>query len=117
MLFFYEATILRVIDGDTVVADIDLGFSTFRRTSIRLEGINTPELKSRVAAVKVRALAAKARLEELLPVGTTCYVRSTDYDKYGRVLGFVYPEMKDDKGVGSVADTLLAEGHAVPMGR
>jgi micrococcal nuclease len=117
MLYFYSAIVLRVIDGDTVIADIDLGFSTIRRTPIRLEGINTPELKSRIPEEKARAAAAKARLAELLPVGKTCYVRSTAYDKYGRVLGFVYPEMEDHQGVGSVADVLLAEGHAVPMGK
>ena len=43
----YETTeILRVIDGDTVVASVDLGFETFRKMNIRLKGIDAPELRN-----------------------------------------------------------------------
>jgi len=45
--FHYAAELLRVIDGDTIVVRIDLGFDTWRKETIRLRGIDTPEMDSK----------------------------------------------------------------------
>ena len=42
-MYIYQATCTRVVDGDTIDADIDLGFRMLRRERLRLLGIDTPE--------------------------------------------------------------------------
>ena len=61
--FVYKAKIVRVVDGDTVDCDLDLGFSTIlKKKRIRLSGINAPESRTRNLDEKKLGLAAKARL-------------------------------------------------------
>ncbi len=96
--------VLRVLDGDTNEADLDLGWNVWMRTTkIRLAGVNCPEMNT--AAGKIAA----ARTRELCPVGAEVLVMSHSLDKYGRVLGNVLmgAELRDLAGV------LLAEGLAV----
>ena len=68
--YVYRADITRVVDGDTVDAMIDCGFSTFKKERIRLHGINAPESRTRDKEEKKRGLASKARLKELSLNGT-----------------------------------------------
>ena len=65
-MFRFNARLVRVVDGDTIDADIELGFSVFMRDRIRLMGIDTPESRTRNLAEKSWGLAAKHRLIELL---------------------------------------------------
>lgn len=65
-MFKYNAKVIRVVDGDTVDALVDLGFSTFKKVRIRMMGINAPESRTRDLEEKAKGLAAKIRLEELL---------------------------------------------------
>ena len=58
-MYEYLAKLVRVVDGDTVDAMIDCGFSTFKKERIRLYGIDTPECRTRDKAEKKRGLAAK----------------------------------------------------------
>jgi|SRR6266545_2968449 len=82
-----QATILRCVDGDTVAADLDLGWGIWKRevsgapSRIRILGIDTPERGDD------RWAAAKADLEALLPVGLVVWVVSHALDSFGRVLG------------------------------
>lgn len=101
------ATVMRHIDGDTVVMDLDLGWRVWLRdVSVRLASINCPELNTPAGK------AAAARTRELCPVGCAVVVLSHSLDKYGRVLANVLlPDQRDLAGV------LLAEGHAAPAGR
>ena len=68
-MYQYKAKLDRVVDGDTVDAMIDCGFSTFKKERIRLHGIDAPESRTRDKAEKKRGLAAKARLKELIKEG------------------------------------------------
>lgn len=93
-MYEYKAVVKRVIDGDTVVLDIDLGFRTWLRDEhVRLFGINTPELTAKDPVVREAAKAAKAFVEVRLPVGAVIALQSIEYDggrdKYGRVLGII----------------------------
>ena len=107
----YQAKLDRVIDGDTVDAMIDLGFSTHRSIRIRLYGINTPESRTRDKSEKKRGLASKARLVEILEAdGNQFVVQSLGVGKYGRCLGILYTESLGDT---SVQQTLIDEGHGV----
>lgn len=101
-VYVVPGTVLRVIDGDTVVASLDLGWDfTLAKATIRLAGIDAPELKTDAGK------AAAAFLRGLLPAGTAITVTSHSRDKYGRVLGAVTAAGRD------VATSLLGAGHAV----
>ena len=107
----YAAQLDRVIDGDTVDAMIDLGFSTHRKIRIRFYGINTPESRTRDKAEKKRGKAATARLQEILDAEEGAFVvRSFGVGKYGRCLGELFNE---SLGETSVQQTLINEGHGV----
>ena len=62
-MFKYNAKVIRVVDGDTVDALVDLGFSTFKKVRIRMMGINAPESRTRDLEEKAKGLAAKIRVE------------------------------------------------------
>ena len=64
--FVYNATLERVVDGDTVDVTLDLGFDVkLHKQRVRLAGIDTPESRTRNLAEKALGLAAKERLKEL----------------------------------------------------
>ena len=106
-LFRYRATVVHVVDGDTLDLCVDLGFSIQTNMRVRLYGINTPELHAKDPAP---GLAAKAFLEGLLPVGTQLLLDSHKdaKEKYGRYLAELF--IKD--GDPSVNDQMVAAGHA-----
>ena len=83
-MYQYKAKLIRVVDGDTVDALIDCGFSTFRKERIRLYGINAPESRTRDKKEKKRGLAAKARLKELIKEGKNKFMVETKIDKKGK---------------------------------
>lgn len=112
-MYEYRVKVLRVVDGDTVDVDIDLGFGVWiHNERVRIMGIDTPESRTRDEVEKLFGLAAKARLSELL--GETAILKTqVNKDgedmkgKFGRILGdFVV----DDR---MVTDILIEEGHAV----
>jgi len=104
----YEASLIRVIDGDTVDAMLDLGFSTHRKVRIRFYGINTPETRTRDAEEKKAGKKATARLVELLGANDNQFVvRSHGVGKFGRCLGELFTE---ELGEVSVNQTLIDEG-------
>jgi micrococcal nuclease len=114
-MYEYKAEVLKVIDGDTVDLVIDCGFSIFIRQRVRLYGINTPETRTRDKEEKVKGLAAKARLEELLQ-STDSILIATKLDKkgkYGRLLGTLWDGNKKN----NFNEMLLSEGHAVEYGK
>ncbi len=107
----YNAQLVRVVDGDTVDAMIDLGFSTHRSLRIRFYGMNAPESRTRDKEEKARGLAAKARLQEILAGDDGAFVVcSHGVGKFGRCLGELFT---DALGEVSVNQTLIDEGHGV----
>ena len=106
-MYTYYAELIRVIDGDTIEAMVDLGFHTWRKVTVRLYGINTPETRTRDLEEKERGLAAKKRLTELLKDGKFM-LESHGIGKYGRCLGIIYVE---DFEV-NLNRMLVQEGHA-----
>ena len=105
--FVYNATLERIVDGDTFDCTLDLGFDVkLHKQRVRLAGIDTPESRTRDKAEKVLGLAAKNRLKELC-IGEI-QVKSLGKGKYGRILGIPYTEDGRD-----ICDVLVKEGHAV----
>ena len=110
-MYTYKAKLDRVIDGDTIDVNIDLGFDISVHKRIRLAGIDTPESRTRDLEEKKRGLASKARLIELLDKGDLV-VESKDVGKYGRVLGVLHIYPKDLDLPINVIDRLVEEGYA-----
>ena len=87
--FVYNCKLDRVIDGDTVDVDLDLGFSVIlAKQRVRLAGIDTPESRTRDLVEKALGLKAKKMLIELCSDGFV--VESLGKGKYGRILGVLY---------------------------
>ena len=114
-MYEYRAKINRVVDGDTVDVDIELGFGiVLSDERVRIMGIDTPESRTRDLVEKKFGLASKARLKELL--GTTSILK-TEINKdgedmkgkFGRVLGDFITE--DGR---LVTEIMAEEGHCVP---
>ena len=108
-MYTYKAKLDRVIDGDTIDANIDLGFDITIHKRIRLTGIDTPESRTRDLEEKARGLASKARLVELLGDGDFI-LESREVGKFGRVLGTIYTIAEESININ---DTLVEEGYAV----
>ena len=113
-MWTYRAKVVRVIDGDTVDVDIDLGFGIWQKNErVRIMGIDTPESRTINKIEKKFGLAAKAKLKSLLgpkPVlQTTISKKGEDMKgKFGRVLGDFLVEGK------KVTEIMCKTGHAVP---
>jgi len=112
-MYEYRCKVLKVIDGDTVDIDIDLGFGMWiHNERVRIMGIDTPESRTRDDIEKKFGLAAKSRLQELL--GETAILKTQVSKKgedmkgkFGRILG----DFKTEDGR-ICADVLCEEGHA-----
>ena len=115
-MYEYNAKILRVVDGDTVDVLIDLGFDTHVKKRVRLYGINAYESRTRDKDEKVKGLAAKARLKELLKSNKdTVILKSHGVGKFGRCLGELFVDGNEmfSYEPQCVNKMLIAEGHAV----
>jgi micrococcal nuclease len=116
----YDVTVLKVVDGDTVDVDIDLGFGIcLKDERVRIMGIDTPESRTSDKVEDLFGEAAKARLKELLK-GNVKLITTEDKHgedmkgKFGRILGdFEIYDAKHDRWT-KVTNVLVEEGHAVP---
>ena len=112
-LYIYRAECLRVIDGDTFVARIDMGFNTYTIQTVRLEGVDTPEI---TGPEKEKGLEVKEFMEEwLLPrpgLPKGLIVRTEKEDSFGRWLSTVWAEEINGKWC-NLNDLLLTEELAV----
>jgi len=122
--YTYNAEVIRVVDGDTVIASVDVGFDMWKKCNIRLHGIDTPETRTRDLNEKKAGNEAKDRLIELLEANDNKFVLdSVGLDKYGRSLGILYTgyhevmpwhDSTNTRPVKmSLNDLLVMEGHAV----
>ena len=82
MMYEYKAKVIRVIDGDTMVCDVDLGFSITIRERIRLRGINTPEVRG---TQKKRGLEVKEIVRSMIE-GKEITLQVYKKGKYGRFI-------------------------------
>lgn len=103
--YSYRSTVLRVIDGDTIVLRVDLGFRLSVEVTVRLWGIDAPEVHG---ATREAGNKATARLLALCPVGSIVTLASKQLDKYGRSVGSVTTADGTDVGRALVAEGLAA---------
>lgn len=91
----YNATVLRIIDGDSIEVDIDLGFHiVLRKRNIRLLNVDSPESRTSDPIEKQFGLLTKQIVESILPIGSKILLRTqlSETDKFGRILGIVETE-------------------------
>ena len=113
-MYEYNSKIIRIVDGDTVDVDINLGFGVvFANQRIRLYGIDTPESRTRDPIEKIFGKTAAKFLESKL--GEKCILRTRldNKGKYGRILGefVVYDEVTDSYM--TVNDIMIRDYYAV----
>jgi len=110
-LYHYRATVVRVVDGDTVDVMLELGFNVSLKERVRLYGIDAYESRTRDLEEKARGLKAKDFVVEWTEDHADEIVIVTRIDKrgkYGRVLGTIMTESGEN-----LNELMIKEGHAV----
>ena len=109
-MYEYRCKVRRVVDGDTVDIDIDLGFGVWlHKERVRIYGIDTPESRTRDKEEKKYGLMAKEFVKQFVK-GGSIMLTTQKYDakgKFGRILGDIIVDNK------SLSDTMIQEHHAV----
>ena len=103
--------VLKIVDGDTIDVDIDLGFDISQTQRVRRAGIDTPESRTKDAREKVLGLEVKDRLKKAIDAASDVIIvteKPDSTEKYGRILGWVYL----DKSPKSINELLIEEGYA-----
>ena len=109
-MYRYNVTVTRVVDGDTVDVDIDLGFGmTYKKQRVRMMGIDTPESRTRDLEEKFYGKQSKYFLQDLLKDQKIQLV-SHDKGKFGRILGELFIEGNEL----SINQQMIDNYHAVP---
>ena len=115
-MYEYKSRVIKVVDGDTIDVDIDLGFDIILSNQrIRLAGIDTPESRTRDLEEKKFGLLAKEMVESYCPIGSTVTLRTSkdERGKFGRILGdfIIYDSVSDSWG--SLCKYLVDKHYAV----
>ncbi len=105
-MYRYKATLNRIIDGDTIDVNIDLGFDVKIKQRVRLYGINTPEVRTKDLKEKERGIEATKYLKKILPKEFIIQTILNKRGKYGRVLGILW--VKEE----NINERMVNEGYA-----
>jgi micrococcal nuclease len=111
MFEYYVKKVSKVVDGDTIDVDIDLGFDISFSSRVRLAGIDTPESRTSDKMEKALGLEAKAFLKHAIDSAKTVTIKTEKLDsseKYGRILGWVFL----DNSKTSINEEMIKAGHA-----
>ena len=111
MFEYYVKKVTKIVDGDTIDVDIDLGFDISFSSRVRLAGIDTPESRTADKAEKALGMEAKAYLKHAIDGAKSVVIKTEKMDsseKYGRILGWVYI----DGDTVSLNDMMINDGYA-----
>jgi micrococcal nuclease len=103
--------VTKIVDGDTIDVEIDLGFNISYAQRVRLAGIDTPESRTRNKVEKVLGLESKQRLKDILDKAQLVVIKTElpdSSEKYGRILGWLFVDGAEK----SVNEALVADGYA-----
>lgn len=103
--------VTKVVDGDTIDVDIDLGFNISYAQRVRLAGIDTPESRTKDLREKALGLEVKDKIKKAIESAKTVIIKTElpdSTEKYGRILGWVYL----DGAAKSLNEQLIEEGYA-----
>lgn len=105
---------MKVIDGDTLDIEIDLGLGIKSLQRVRLAGVDAPEIRTKDIAERAAGAASMNFVVDWVKSHGDVYLRTQkDNDKYGRYLAHVYPQSDDFSGE-SLNQLLVKTGHATP---
>ena len=112
-MYEYRCEVVKIIDGDTIRVDVDLGFGIWSRNeTVRLYGIDTPESRTRDLEEKKYGLAAKQFLTNMLNDSGGIKLKSHGKGKFGRILGELWRTTNyADK---SINEYMVEKHHAAP---
>jgi len=111
MFEYYVKKVTKVVDGDTIDVEIDLGFDISFSSRVRLAGIDTPESRTTDKMEKALGLEAKAYLKSQIESAKTVVIKTEKMDsseKYGRILGWLF---LDGSNI-SMNEKMIEDGHA-----
>jgi micrococcal nuclease len=111
MFEYYVKKVTKIVDGDTIDVEIDLGFDISFSSRVRLAGIDTPESRTTDKMEKALGLEAKAYLKREIEAAKTVVIKTEKMDsseKYGRILGWLFL----DGSKVSVNEQMIADGYA-----
>ena len=111
MFEYYVKKVTKVVDGDTIDVDIDLGFDISFSSRVRLAGIDTPESRTKDKMEKALGLEAKAYLKSQIDSAKTIVIKTekmNSSEKYGRILGWLFL----DGSTVSMNEKMIADGYA-----
>ena len=111
MFTYYVKEVKKVVDGDTIDANIDLGFDISFSSRVRLAGIDTPESRTTDKLEKQLGLESKAYLKNAIDSAKTVVIKTEKMDsseKYGRILGWVFLDGSEV----SINQKMINEGYA-----
>jgi micrococcal nuclease len=111
MFEYYVKKVTKVVDGDTIDVDIDLGFDISFSSRVRLAGIDTPESRTRDKVEKALGLESKEYLAKHLKDAKSVVIKTekiNSTEKFGRVLGWVYV----NGDTVSLNDMMINDGYA-----
>jgi len=111
MFTYYVKEVKKVVDGDTIDADIDLGFDISFSSRVRLAGIDTPESRTTDKLEKQLGLESKPYLKNAIDSAKTVVIKTEKMDsseKYGRILGWVFLDGSEV----SINQKMIDEGYA-----
>ena len=121
MFEYYVKKVSKVVDGDTIDVDIDLGFDISFTSRVRLAGIDTPESRTADKMEKALGLEAKAYLKNAIDSAKTVVIKTEKMDsseKYGRILGWVFLDGSDDGHAwGYMGETKIKDFDALAKAR
>jgi micrococcal nuclease len=111
MFEYYVKKVSKVVDGDTIDVDIDLGFDISFSSRVRLAGIDTPESRTADKIEKALGLESKEYLKKAIDGSKTVVIKTEKMDsseKYGRILGWVFLDGSEV----SINQKMIDEGYA-----
>jgi micrococcal nuclease len=111
MFEYYVKKVNKVVDGDTIDVDIDLGFDISFSSRVRLAGIDTPESRTSDKMEKALGLESKAYLKHAIDNAKSVVIKTEKMDsseKYGRILGWVFLDGSDK----SINQEMIDKGYA-----
>jgi micrococcal nuclease len=111
MFEYYVKKVTKVVDGDTIDVDIDLGFDISFTSRVRLAGIDTPESRTTDKAEKALGLESKEYLSKHLKDAKSVVIKTekmNSTEKFGRILGWIYV----NGDTVSLNDMMINDGYA-----
>lgn len=110
---YFTARLRRVVDGDTIEMDVDLGFKIFAVIMLRIAGVDTPEMNSSDMEERIKAKDATLFTQMIVGSMSECLISVSGKGKYGRWIGDVY--LNEEANHETLSEALIQNGKGREM--